>query len=349
MLRISLFFIALTFSFFASAIEVKGLYEHRLAVDDKARDSRVVASQNALLNVVVKVSGEPSAINNKQVRSVLPNISDYMNKYGYDTVQGQDYITVEFDANMVNQLVQDAGLPLWGNRRPLVVVWLAIEDGWQRELLTSELYPQIDALVTDRAQRRGLPLVIPLLDLEDRQHVDVSDVWGNFSSSLDTASQRYAAERVVTARLYQEKQSGTWQLDWRFTNDDRLEPTLHKGDKQQVIVDMVDALATTLASEYAVDASSNYDAKAQQIKLYNTKSFTDIEQALRRLKSLSVVLDANVEQVARDHIVINLSHTGSVDDLQKALKLDQYFSDYRDPEAFYYSSQSNSSLEYTWQ
>ncbi|GAP76355.1 hypothetical protein W04_2904 [Pseudoalteromonas sp. SW0106-04] len=332
----------------SQAIEVKGLYQYQQPVDDKTRASRVTASQNSLLNVVIKVTGEPDATNNQVVRGALSDISDYMTKFEYGDNEGQSYLNVQFDSNKVNTLVREAGLPLWGNRRPLVVIWLAIEDGWRRELLTADTHPQVEELLSDRASRRGLPIVTPLLDLEDRQHVEVTDVWGNFSDSLDIASQRYMAERVVSARLYKDERSGAWELDWRFTNEDQFEATRHKGDKQQVILDMVDALASALASEYAIDAASGYDAQQQMLKLYNTTSFVDIEYALRRLRSLSVVTDANVSHVAKKFIEINVSHTGSVDDLRKALTLDSYFSDYRDPDKFYYST-SNDDLEYAWQ
>ncbi|WP_105255621.1 DUF2066 domain-containing protein [Pseudoalteromonas sp. T1lg75] len=330
------------------AIEVKGLYQYRQPVEDKTRASRATASQNALLNVIVKVTGDAGAADNSTVRTALPDIANYMTKYEYADDKGQTYLRVQFDGNKVNALVRDAGLPLWGNRRPLVVIWLAIEDGWRREFMTADSYPQIQALLADRASRRGLPVVTPLLDLEDHQHVTVADVWGNFSDSLDIASKRYMAERVVSARLYKDDNSDAWELEWRFTNEDQFEAIKHKGDQQQVVVDMVDALASALASEYAIDASSSYEAQQQTLKLYNTLTFVDIEYALRRLKSLSVVTDVAVIHISQERVEIRISHTGGVEDLKKALTLDSYFSDYRDPQKFYYSN-SNDDLEYAWQ
>ncbi|MEO2281854.1 DUF2066 domain-containing protein [Pseudoalteromonas sp. YIC-468] len=330
------------------AIEVKGLYQYRQPVEDKTRDSRSTASQNALLNVIVKVTGDKNAASNNIVRAAMNDISNYMTKYEYADSQGQSYLVVQFDNAKVNALVREAGLPLWGNRRPLVVIWMAIEDGWQRELLTPDSHPQVQALLADRATRRGLPVVTPLLDLEDHQRVSVTDVWGNFSESLDAASQRYMAERVVSARLYTDQNSDAWTLEWRFTNEDQFEAIKHKGDQQQVILDMVDSLASELANEYAIDASSGYDTQQQTLKLYNTRSFVDIEYALRRLRSLSVVTEASVSHITKGRVDITISHTGGVEDLKKALTLDSYFVDYRDPQKFYYSD-SNDDLEYAWQ
>ena len=341
-----LIFLCATYS--AHAIEVKGLYQYRQPVDDKSRDSRATASQNALLNVVVKVTGDKDATGNSVVRAALSDISNYMTKYEYADNQGQTYLVVKFDNDKVNNLVREAGLPLWGDRRPLVAIWIAIEDGWRRELLTPDSHPQIQALLADRATRRGVPVVTPLLDLEDHQHVSVADVWGNFSESLDFASQRYMAERVVSARLYKDKHSAGWTLEWRFTNEDQFEAIKHKGDQQQVILDMIDSLASELANEYAIDASTGYDTQQQILKLYNTQSFVDVEYALRRLRSLSVVTDAAVSRITEDRVEITLSHTGGVEDLKKAITLDSYFIEYRDPQRYYYSN-NNDDLEYAWQ
>ncbi|WP_105199775.1 MULTISPECIES: DUF2066 domain-containing protein [unclassified Pseudoalteromonas] len=330
------------------AIEVKDLYQYRQPVEDKTRTSRATASQNALLNVLVKVTGDANAAENSKVRAALPDIASYMTKYEYADNKGESYLQVEFDGNKVNALVRDAGLPLWGNRRPLVAIWLAIEDGWRRELMTADSYPQIQEQIAERASRRGVPVVTPLFDLEDHQHVTVADVWGNFSDSLDIASERYMAERVVSARLYKDENTDGWALEWRFTNEDQFEGVKHQGEQQEVVGDMIDALASALASEYAIDASSSYEAQQQTLKLYNTQNFVDIEYAVRRLKSLSVVTDAAVTHISQELVEIRISHTGGVEDLKKALTLDSYFSDYRDPQKFYYSN-SNDALEYAWQ
>ncbi|MFY8275168.1 DUF2066 domain-containing protein [Pseudoalteromonas sp. SSDWG2] len=345
----SLFVLILAFTAYSTqAIEVKELYQYRQPVEDKQRGTRATASKNALLNVVVKVTGDRNAQGNAVVRQALADVADYITKYEYSDEQGKTFLVVNFDSNKVEALVRDASLPLWGNRRPLVALWLAIEDGWQRELVSLESNPQIQELIDDRAQSRGLPVVTPLLDLEDLQRVSVADVWGNFSESLEFASERYMAERVVSARLLKDKNSQQWNLEWRFTNEDQFEPFKHQGDKQQVIANMLDAIANQLAREYAVDTSADSVAQQQVIKLYNTKNFVDIEYALRRLRTMSVVIDVTVSRISKERVEIQVTHSGTVDDLKKALTLDTFFVDYRDPQKYYYSN-TNDSLEYAWQ
>ncbi|KAA8601304.1 hypothetical protein F0Z19_1031 [Vibrio cyclitrophicus] len=348
MYRLLISAISFIFCFSVSAVEVTDLYQDILKVDDKSQDTRLAASRKALLNVLVKVSGDESADQNKLAQQRTKNISDYMLKFEYDEkANGQLNLVVKFEARKINELIKELNLPLWGVQRPLVAIWLGIEDNWRRELVTQESYPQLEQLIYDKAGRRGLPVVVPLLDLQDRRLVGIPEVWGNFSEPVEEASRRYSAERSITARMYQEPDSETWILDWRFTNDDLFDSNRLEGDKQQIVGQMIDSLALGLANEYAIDPNAYYEQAAATLTLKGTQSFVDIELAKRRLQSLSVVTQATIMRKTPEFVEFKLNHTGSVGDLKKGLGLDSAFRDYVDPRAFYHVVDKNS-LEYQW-
>ncbi|KPZ52291.1 MULTISPECIES: DUF2066 domain-containing protein [Pseudoalteromonas] len=348
MYRLLISAISFIFCFSVSAVEVTDLYQDILKVDDKSRDTRLAASRKALLNVLVKVSGDESADQNKLAQQRTKNISNYMLKFEYDEkANGQLNLVVKFEARKINELIKELNLPLWGVQRPLVAIWLGIEDNWRRELVTQESYPQLEQLIYDKAGRRGLPVVVPLLDLQDRRLVGIPEVWGNFSGPVEEASRRYSAERSITARMYQEPDSETWILDWRFTNDDLFDSNRLEGDKQQIVGEMIDSLALGLANEYAIDPNAYYEQAAATLTLKGTQSFVDIELAKRRLQNLSVVTQATIMRKTPEFVEFKLNHTGSVADLKKGLGLDSAFKDYVDPRAFYHVVDKNS-LEYQW-
>ncbi|TMO76524.1 DUF2066 domain-containing protein [Pseudoalteromonas sp. S3776] len=348
MYRLLISAISFIFCFSVSAVEVTDLYQDILKVDDKSRDTRLAASRKALLNVLVKVSGDESADQNKLAQQRTKNISNYMLKFEYDEkANGQLNLVVKFEARKINELIKELNLPLWGVQRPLVAIWLGIEDNWRRELVTQESYPQLEQLIYDKAGRRGLPVVVPLLDLQDRRLVGIPEVWGNFSGPVEEASRRYSAERSITARMYQEPDSETWILDWRFTNDDLFDSNRLEGDKQQIVGEMIDSLALGLANEYAIDPNAYYEQAAATLTLKGTQSFVDIELAKRRLQNLSVVTQVTIMRKTPEFVEFKLNHTGSVADLKKGLGLDSVFKDYVDPRAFYHVVDKNS-LEYQW-
>ncbi len=333
--------------FTATAVEVTDLYQDVLKVTDKSRDARLSASRKALLNVLVKVSGDPQADQNPLAQQRNKDISEYMLKFEYDEkADGELNLVVKFEANKINALVKELDLPLWGTRRPLIAIWLAIEDNWRRELVTQESYPQLEKLIYSTASRRGLPVVVPLLDLQDRALVGIPEVWGNFSEPVEQASSRYSAERSITARLYKQLDSESWVLDWRFTNDELFEENRLTGDKQQTIALMIDSLVAGLADEYAVDPNLLGQVTQAAFELKGANSFVDIELAKRRLQSLSVVTQVTISARTPDAVHFTISHTGNMSDLQKALKLDRAFEAFVDPRTFYSVVKDN--LEYQW-
>ena len=348
MYRLLISAISILFCFSVSAVEVTDLYQDILQVDNKTRDARLAASRKALLNVLVKVSGDETADQNKLAQQRTKDISDYLLKFEYDErVNGQLKLVVKFEARKINALIKELNLPLWGVQRPLVAIWLGIEDNWRRELVTQESYPQLEQLIYDKAGRRGLPVVVPLLDLQDRRLVGIPEVWGNFSEPVEEASKRYSAERSITARMYKEPDSENWILDWRFTNDDQFDSNRLTGDKQQIVSQMIDTLAQGLASEYAIDPNAYYEQAAATLTLKGTDSFVDIELAKRRLLSLSVVTQVTIVRKTPELVEFKINHTGNVADLKKGLGLDSSFKDYEDPRAFYHVVDKNS-LEYQW-
>lgn len=344
-----LFIAVLFFSCFSSfSIEMKSLYRYQQPVEDKSRDTRLDASKQALLKVLTKVSGNPDISNNLVIKQKTANIANFISKFEYDETQQQLHLNIVFDQTRVDQLIKQAGLALWGNRRPLVVVWLAIEENWQRELITPENHPQIEQLIIERAKERGVPVVVPLLDLQDRTAVNVSDIWGGFSEPVNKASARYNAQKAVTGRMFQDSQSGVWQLDWRLTHDDHVETVRHSGDKQQIIVAMLDELTKRLANEYALKADNNSEAQALKLKIFNANNFVDLIKVKRRLLSLSATQQAELIQRSKDYAIYSINYAGNEQSLQSALALDSYFVPYQDASS-QYGLQGSIELQYLWQ
>ena len=59
-----------------------------------------------------------------------------------------------------------------------------------------------------QTQAMGLPVSLPLMDLDDNMAVTATDVWGRFADPVLKASQRYGAEMVVLGKLSPEGRPG---------------------------------------------------------------------------------------------------------------------------------------------
>src|SRR5690606_41001353 len=107
----------------------------------------------------------------------------------------------QFDGVSLSRALRQAGLPDWGTERPDVLVWLAVDDGGDRYLVSESGGQHIAPLVRQAARRRGLPVTLPLLDVEDQRALLFSDVWGGFFGRVETASQRYQPQVILTGKL----------------------------------------------------------------------------------------------------------------------------------------------------
>src|SRR5690606_25504380 len=121
---------------------------------------------------------------------------------------------VEFNAARVSQALAQRNRPVWGPERPLTLLWVAFDDGFGERVLLgandagvaagsplAELLQTTRAELAAAADERGLPIALPLLDLEDLQALTFTDVWGGFEEPIRAASARYGADSILIGRV----------------------------------------------------------------------------------------------------------------------------------------------------
>ena len=114
------------------------LYEVAVPLKGATSEERAAGMAEALRAVAVRASGKREAANSPAIAGANP--SKYVQRY---STTADKMLKVGFDGRAIEQLLQQAGLPLWPAERPVTV---------------------IDAPVTDRAavervaQWRGLPI-----------------------------------------------------------------------------------------------------------------------------------------------------------------------------------------------
>lgn len=116
-------------SFNVSAVMVTDLYSVNVAVDDQTDESRKLGIQRAFQQLLIKVSGYQNALINPALMSASQNAERYLQGFSYqqDSFDGQIYLQAWFSKALVVPLVKRAKMPIWGENRPLLINWLAIE------------------------------------------------------------------------------------------------------------------------------------------------------------------------------------------------------------------------------
>ena len=302
----------------AVADEVANLYEASIPVENQDKDKRADAIRAAFTQVLIRVSGHSDIADAQkypEIASAIGTATRFAQQFRYiktapaDTSQEPGLaLWVRFDETALGNLLRSNRLPVWGATRPATLLWLAVDNRGQRELLGADTHNDIVTFLQDRAKLRGVPLRLPLLDLTDRTGLHVSDVWGNFESTILQASQRYQTEAVLVGRVFQSygnSWTGRWSL---YVESGREDWTVTGATLADVLGPGIDKTAESLALRYA--QVYQVDTGKVLVEVKAIKGLADYNRVVKYLQSISHVTAVQPVELAAESAVFQLSIPG---------------------------------------
>ncbi len=330
------------------AAEVSGLYEAEVQVFSQKRSERATAMAAALAEVVVKVSGRRDAAELKGVAQSIRRPARFLQQYRYSALSAEQreqalqeaalnnvsradpqIVLFHFDKAAVDKVLRDNGLPVWGATRPATLAWLAVQDEGKRYLLAADSPEPVRELLAREAQRRGLALLLPLMDLQDQQALPFADVWGNFREPIMQASLRYRTESVLVGRMYRAV-SGEWQAQWTLLEGGQTQSWAAAGTLPVEVIDEgVSGAIRVLASRYAPVAGEQADLLP--VTIIDVRTLRDYARVTRYLKSLQQVEHVQVAQVDADQVTFELDVEGGPEAIAQTIALGHVLQRYQPP------------------
>lgn len=306
-----------------SAATAPGLYSVTVPRDPAATDQRAAALRAAMAALLIRVTGSRTAALDPAVQPLLAAPNEYLMSYA--ELQGGAH-RVEFRRAPIENALMALGVRVWGAERPLTLLWVAIDDGaGGRALLganeTTELggaaTPVVTAMlkavreeITAAAEERGLPIALPLLDLEDLNAVTIEDVRGGFEDRILAASVRYRADAVLIGRV----RPGLFgnEVDWLFVNN--IE---RSGLPGGAVRDGLDAAA----DRYAADLGTVGGTSLASLTVYNVRSSADYGRVMSYLEQQSVLERVDVESFGNGTLTLRVAARGDALVLGRVLAL----------------------------
>ncbi len=299
-------------------------YTTKVPVASRSTPDRAQAMEQALNDVLVKVSGDMNVRDNPDLEPALRQVNNMISQYQYEETEGGYlFLSVSFDEESVNHALTQAGFEVWDGFRPVNIVWAAVDVNGRRYLLTqSEERPQAVELrkaLEDLAAQRGMSIIFPLGDLSDRRMVTTSDIWGGFYSQIEKASKRYNSDGIVIIKLTtlpDEK----YQVDWNAS----------LGREKENGYRMNTMLTTALADPVngMADISANMYAKAFDQIDHATLIVTELNEVqdyakvYAYLKQLNTVADVQLAEFEASNVVFDIKLSGRLATFEKKLSLD---------------------------
>lgn len=292
-----------------------------VSVPDRSDATRILGFEAALRQTLTKYTGRADLSEAVQVSAVerLVQLFTYLDasKEDQETLR----LEVRFQPQAVRDLVRNQRLPAWPLERGSTLAWIVMDNAGERSLLG--LSPDDQAWLDffrDAAQERGLPLIEPLLDLQDQTQISPAAVWGGFVDQVAQASDRYAPDYLLLGRLGStgDGWSGRWIMDTgsELLTWSALEPSL-----QSALEEGAKGAAERLARRFAIGAAG----ESGNLELYVTglSGPQDYGRVSQYLTGLSIISDLQLRAVDPLGVLFTAQVDGGFRALEQILNLDR--------------------------
>ena len=340
------------------AVTLENLYQAEVLSESQSDEQRRIDASEGLSQVLMRVSGRSDILQNPVIVAALKTPEQYYSEFSYARVEaGNDeaaalpqpgldplpaetprqVMRIRFAPSLIAKILREADLPVWGSNRPSVLSWMAIDDESGRQVLGEE-NPSLFAKTLNQAARaRGVPLLLPLWDLEDSRGVSSSEIWGRFLGRIEAASKRYSPDKILVFRAESEF-SNQWRGDWSLGEGGQWRSGTVYGESQaQLATALVGVLASVLSEQYAVTSTRS----EVRLTVEGITEIQDYAEVSRYLEGLTQVMSVQPVRILTDMVEFKLRSEGEVQQIIDVIALDRKLTLLR-------LDESSSTLWYRW-
>ncbi|MFZ6048672.1 DUF2066 domain-containing protein [Pseudomonas sp. CR3202] len=256
----------------AHAESVPDLYQVREPVVSQQPEERNQALVRALDTLVQRLTGDPKAAQTPALEALRKDPQQLISQYGYE---GQELV-VDFDPITTERALRQAGVPLWSANRPVILAWWLNRSAEGASLVGDG--QEAGALLGQAAQNRGLPLRLPLADLNEQLLATPEQLTSATPGALTQASERYGADVLLAVDA--SESDGKWQAQWRlWMGDNREQGTLEAADSAALADAVMASVSQRLASRFAV-APGTGQALALEVQGADLARYAELSRLL---------------------------------------------------------------------
>lgn len=318
----ALFGVCLLLFVLRPAVAAEAALSVRIAVESQQPEVREQVTRQALSQILLRMTGRDDLAESEAAAPLLERPGRFLQRYQYESQPGQQLVLLmQFDGTAIRRALAGRGVPTWSADRPPVLVWLAVEQGGRRLLVGGEEGGDIRAQLQAAAARRGVLLLFPLMDSEDRQKVSGADVFGGFTERVQQASERYGTPLMVMGRMYRE--GGGWAARWTLSERDSVSWNTAGPTLGEVLNSAAVELATRLQTRYAILPTPGSREQQLVIQVAGVSTLRDYDRLERRLRSVGGVTDVRPLALEPDTVMLQLAFEIAPERVWNALRQDR--------------------------
>ena len=264
------------------------LYQAVVPLASSSEADRSAAFGDALRVVVVRISGDRNAGSRSDIAAAAASPARLVQQYA---ARSNHMLSVGFDPATIEQLVLQAGLPVWPAERPgtLVLLFAPSVANGQRALLAGESAPERDQ-IEKIADQRGVRVT-----------------WPMSSISIGVASDpaRLRAPEVTSATRAGVLVGIAQGADYSWSY---LDPAGDSATRRGGVAEGAHLVADTLAGQYALP--STRDIRRESIVVGGVADLGAYAAVISYLESLSLVRRVDVEEASGSNMRLGVTLRG---------------------------------------
>ncbi|AFJ03757.1 hypothetical protein Q7C_2636 [Methylophaga frappieri] len=325
MTRLFTVLIVLFTAFSAQAAQVAHLYQAEVAIDSQSESDRNRVLPDALKQVIVKLVGDRQQVNQADITAILADAQRYVGQFAYQQVNADNMdltspqelaVVIDFDKPTLDRALEQVGLPRWGANRPQILFWIASEQAGQHQLIADET-DAVTVTLKSLAKQRGLPVLMPVMDLEDQSQISFSDIWTGNVAALNRASNRYGAKLVVSLQIRgNNDQTG---ISWQLLSGDETQRWSSEGPLSDALAQGMHELADRLGRRFAIQTG---EATAYKLQISNVQNYADYQRLSQYFRQSQTVASFSVQSLAEGVLDAELQLRGDVNRFRELLAFD---------------------------
>lgn len=306
-----------------AAAEVGGLYQATVPVANREDPTRLASFERSFADLIGRVTRIRDQ-QNPAVRALLAKPQLYVLQYEY--AGGSDAeplrLKILFDETRIREQLRQHGIATFGAERPELLLWLAAGEGATARLVGGDSDPELAPLLKNLATASGLPIQLPLGDLEDSQRLSAADLSAGDAARIKAASARYETPLILTGVL-QTQADRHYTAEWRLYGPDRLEQW------RTTAGTLPETLRAGLSGAYAWLADrlvpADFQVTESKLRVHGVGALDDVNRITGYLKKLPLVSAVEWLGVGPTEASFKLRSVGGRDALGQYLRLSGLF------------------------
>ncbi len=220
----------------STATAAEDLYRAQTVVTGQGEANRMIGFGSCLEDVLIKVSGAEKLAGDARLAAYKAKAKDFVTAFDYrDQFSGKPKrdeqgtrdrpfdLIVDFNKEKINGVLKGLGLRAWLSRRPVLAVFVEMEQGERKFIVTSDGAQsdlQRDALLA-AAARRGMNIVLPTAAALAKANINGVELSKVPVSTLASLAAGQGGEVALVGHLVWNDQELAWATQWQIDRPDR--------------------------------------------------------------------------------------------------------------------------------